>query len=426
MPTIKMTARSIEGIKPPAEGQVDYWDADNPGFGLRVSSGGRRAWVLMYRHGGVKRRLTLGTNPPLSLADARDAAEKAVHAVQHENKDPAAEKKAGRRAETFKELVDDYIERHAKVKKRSWHKDKLILDKDALPLLGKRKAKDIARRDIIEMLDAIVKRGAPIQANRTLEIVRKVFNWAIEKDILENTPCYMVKKPSDENQRDRVLTPDEIKAIWNGLDKSDLEMTRLSALVLKLQLVTAQRKGEVVGAEWSDFDIKGRIWTIPAHKAKNGLAHRVPLSRQALVILIELRKLERQRRATLAKRLKKSVDAVKLRPWLFPSPRGETHIHGQGIDHALSRNLDKLGVADFVPHDLRRTAASLMTGMGINRLVVSKILNHVEKGVTKVYDRHGYDSEKAHALNAWGARLSAMVSDKARASNVKEFRKQSA
>lgn len=421
MPSIKMTVRSVEAIKPPEEGQTDFWDEDNPGFGMRVSSGGRRAWVVMYRHGGVKRRLTLGAYPTLSLADARELAAKAQHRVEFANADPAAEKRADRKAETFGELVEDYIARHAKVKKRSWYKDKLILEKDALPLLGKRKAKSVTRRDIIEMLDAIVKRGAPIQANRALEVVRKVFNWAIEKDILESTPCHMIKKPSDENQRDRVLKPEEIRLLWHGLDNPDLKMTRLCALVLKLQLVTAQRKGEVVAAELSEFDIKSRVWTIPAYKAKNGLAHRVPLSRSALAILVELRALERNRCATLAKRLRKLPSEIALRPWLFPSPRGETHIHGQGIDHALSRNLDTLGIFDLVPHDLRRTGASLMTGMGINRLVVSKILNHAEIGITKVYDRHGYDIEKKQALEAWNVRLKEIVSTDGTAHKVKKI-----
>jgi Arm DNA-binding domain/Phage integrase central domain len=206
MASIKMTVRSIDAIRPPVSGQLDYWDADHPGFGLRVSAGGRKAWVAMYRHGNVKRRLTLGTYPALSLAEAREKAGAAHHTVQYEGTDPAAAKKADRAAETLAELAADYIERHAKRQKRTWRKDALILEKDALPRFGKRKAKDINRRDIVEMLDEIVGRGAPIQANRTLEIVRKMFNWAVARDILDANPCYRVSKPSRENRSDRVLT----------------------------------------------------------------------------------------------------------------------------------------------------------------------------------------------------------------------------
>jgi hypothetical protein len=122
MPSVKLTARRVETLPPPPSGQIDYWDADNPGFGLRISVGRRKAWVLMYRHGNMKRRLTLGTHPALSLADAREKAGEALHAVQYDGADPAAEKKAGRTAETSAELAALYLGRHAKRAKRSWRK----------------------------------------------------------------------------------------------------------------------------------------------------------------------------------------------------------------------------------------------------------------------------------------------------------------
>jgi len=114
MPTIKMTDRSIAALRPPATGQVDYWDSKLPGFGIRVAAGGRKSWTLLYRRGPMKRRWTLGTYPPMPLADARETAEKALHGVQYAGRDPAAEKKLERVAETFEELARDYIERHAK------------------------------------------------------------------------------------------------------------------------------------------------------------------------------------------------------------------------------------------------------------------------------------------------------------------------
>jgi hypothetical protein len=119
MASIKMTARSVEAIRLPPSGQIDYWGAGHPGFGLRVSAGGRKAWVAMYRHGNVKRRLTIGTYSALSLAEAREKAAVAHHAVQYSGTDPAAAKKAERAVETFAELAHDYIERHAKRQKRS-------------------------------------------------------------------------------------------------------------------------------------------------------------------------------------------------------------------------------------------------------------------------------------------------------------------
>ena len=168
-------------------------------------------------------------------------------------------------------------------------------------------------------------------------------------------------------------------------------MTEAIKLALKLQLLTAQRKGEVIAAQWEDFDLAAKVWTIPAEKAKNGLSHRVPLSPQALDLLSHIKRL--------------SGDS----PYLFPSPR-IGYITPTAVDHAVRRNLLVFGIKHFTPHDLRRTAASHMTGaLGIFRLVVSKILNHVEAGVTSVYDRHSYDLDKQKALEAWGARLEQLL-----------------
>jgi integrase len=391
MAKVKMTARSVEAIRAPATGQVDYWDTDNPGFGLRVSAGGRKAWVAMYRHGNVKRRLTIGTYPTLSLAEAREKAGRAHHAVQYDGADPATAKKTERKAETFAELASDYIERHAKRHKRSWRKDVLILEKDVLPRFGKRKAKDITRRDIIALLDDIVSRAAPIQANRTLEIVRKLFNWAIGRDLLGANPCYRIPKPSNENRSDRVLTEEEIRVVWAVLE----EEAPSTAATFKLRLLTAQRGAEVLAMRWDQ--ISNGWWTIPAEVAKNGLAHRVPLAPQALALLEGLRPVR---------------DGSE---WVFPGARGEGH--RVAIHKAHNRIRRRSGVL-FVPHDLRRTAASYMTSLGINRLVVSKILNHAETGVTSVYDRHSYDREKRAALDAWARCVDEIISGRQSHGNV--------
>jgi integrase len=383
MASMKMTARSIEAIRPPASGQIDYWDADSSGFGLRVSAGGRKAWVAMYRHGNVKRRLTIGTYPALSLAEAREKAAIAHHAVQYSGTDPAAAKKAERAAETFAELARDYIERHAKRQKRSWRKDQLILEKDALSRFGKRKAKDITRRDIITMLDEIVSRGAPIQANRTLEVVRKLFNWAIARDILGANPCYRVPKPSNENRSDRVLSQDEIRDVWSALAAE----SPLTAATFKLRLLTAQRGAEVLAMRWDQ--VSSGWWTIPAGIAKNGLTHRVPLSAPVLRLLDKVQ--------TLGKGSE----------WVFPGADGERH---RVAIHKAHDRIRRRSRVSFVPHDLRRTAASHMTSMGISRLVISKVLNHVESGITAVYDRHSYDAEKRAALDAWARRVEEMLS----------------
>jgi integrase len=195
-----------------------------------------------------------------------------------------------------------------------------------------------------------------------------------------------------EHQRDRVLSEDEIKKLWKEFDKEEFGV----GAPFKLRLFTAQRGGEVFSVEWKEL-LENAWWTIPGEKSKNGLAHRVPLSPAVIRIFKDLR--EKQMRS---KTRKHSL-------WVFPARHGGGHL--TTVQKSVERIRERTECKDFTAHDLRRTAASMMTGMGIPRLTVSKILNHVEPGVTAVYDRHSYDREKREALEAWSRRLQLLVSD---------------
>ncbi len=241
---MRFTDRSIAALKPKAK-VYEVWEDGRTGLGVRMSPKGRKSWNYMYRFDGKARRLTLGTYPALGLANAR---------VKHANAkellakgtDPGAlhveKRRAERQAETVNDIAEEYLEKWARPRKRSAGEDERILRKDVLPAWGKRKAKDIRRRDVILLLDTIVERGAPIGANRTLGVVRRMFNFAISRDLLDTTPVAMVKPPARENQRERVLSPEEIRVFWKGLDEGPISPG--ICLALKLQLVTAQRKGE--------------------------------------------------------------------------------------------------------------------------------------------------------------------------------------
>ena len=240
-------------------------------------------------------------------------------------------------------------------------------------------------------------------ANRIRATLRKMFNWDILNEIVETNPVYLVPVPARDRRRDRILTEHEIKTVWKALDKEVKEAQKshrkrqaITAGSLKLRLLTGQRGGEVMSMEWNEID--GNWWTIPGNKTKNGLTHRVPLTPFALRIIEEMKFFA-------------EGTGKKKRPlsqFVFPSPIGDAPMANP--QKALERIHAATGVA-FRGHDLRRTAASMMTGMGIPRLTVSKILNHVEQGVTAVYDRHSYDKEKREALEEWGKRLMLIVSE---------------
>jgi integrase len=401
------TDKSVKALRAKSS-RYEVWEGE--GFGLRISPRGIKSWIWVYRYQRRPRRMTFGTYPAIGLADARIALANARKLLDL-GKDPATEhvdqRRAERLAETVTELVEDYLDKWAQPRKRSAGEDERILRKDIIPRWGNRKAKDVTRKDVIALLDRIVERDAPIQANRTLACVRKVFAWGISRDLITINPCTAVLAPATENRRDRVLSAEEIRNLWDGFLHPDVEMEKLIRLALKFQLATGQRKGEIIAARWEEFDIEGdKLWTIPGERAKNGLPHRVPLSNLAVKLLKEIKAAERER----AKRKDGSTKPES--PLLFPSNRTDKPITGRAIDHAMRRNRKLFQLKDANPHDLRRTAASHMTAMGISRLVVSKILNHAESGITSVYDRHSYDKEKREALDAWGKRLDVVITTK--------------
>ena len=408
---MKFTNTSIKALKPKSD-RYEEWEDNGKGFGIRVSPTGVKSWIFIYRFNGLARRMTLGRYPAMTLAEAHTAHAKANEQFRKGTDPGVLHTQANfdhRGSPTVSQLVDEYIEKWAKPRKRTWEEDARMLSKDVIPYLGRRKAKDIKRRDIILLIDEIVDRGSPIAANRTLRIIRKMFSFAVKRGVLDASPCIEIDAPAKENQRERVLTEDEIKMFWFGLDNA--KMSDGTKLALKLLLATAQRKGEVTQAEWSEFDLKKGWWTIPKEKSKNERTHRVPLSHIALDILKQAKELSGDSR------------------WVFPSIKGRP-ITPRSISRAVRyiskknsrRNSkhtppygDYFDIDHFTPHDLRRTATSMMTSLKIAELDVSKVLNHTVQTVTsKHYNLYSYDDEKQSALRKWGRRLENIINGKTR------------
>jgi integrase len=400
--------RGINGLEIPEKGRVEYFDKTTPNFALRVTASGHRSWVCFYRHKGDLRRYTLGPYPQLGLGDARQKAKEILRRAA-KGEDPAAEKNRERKAETFRELAERYLEEHAKAKKRSWRADRNIIHKDLIPRFGSRKAAEITRRDILEMLKAIKGRGAAIQSNRTLEIARKLFNWAIGEELVESSPCDRVPKLSPENQRTRVLSAGEIRTLWTTLDNRP----PLVAAAYRLMLATGQRSIEVLGAKRDEIGADG-WWTIPSGRVKNKTEHRVWLNEIARRVIADIEPHALEVVAHLDPKTRATA-----KEWIFPSWDGG---HLRYLHKTHGRLCKASGIADFKIHDLRRTAASCMSAAGISRLTIRKILNHKEREITAVYDRYSYAPEIRHALDAWGARIEEIVSGREPSSNVASLR----
>lgn len=262
--------------------------------------------------------------------------------------------------------------------------------------IGKEKAQDVTKRQLIALLDDIVDRGAPVTANRVYSLLKQCFEFAAAKDLIPASPMAGVLRPGgEESPRDRVLNEDDVRAFWVKVDSA--KMADPTKLGLKLLLVTAQRRGEITAARWPHFDFDNNIWTIPAELSKNGKEHKVPLSPLAIQILSELRAKTGERPDVLA-----SQHSIK---------QPDKSYSERVLSRAVRENEAHFGIAHFTPHDLRRTAASMMTAIGVPRLHVEKVLNHTLSDIAEVYDRHDYFDEKKNALNRWAERLRTVLSN---------------
>ena len=237
----------------------DFREKTGEGFGVRVYPSGTKVFFSSYEFEGKPRYINWGKYPSCTLSDARKKHREARTKIDKKI-DPLAEKEQAKvermRTPTVAELAKEYMEKHAKVFKRDWRKDEGFLNNDVIPAWGNRKASDIKKRDVIILLESIVERGAPIQSNSVLEVARKMFNFAIERDMLEYSPFISVKALGPKVVRHRYLVEDEIKLLWGNLSKSGMsdEIRR----ALKLIIVTAQRPGEVIGMH-SHFENMG-VW----------------------------------------------------------------------------------------------------------------------------------------------------------------------
>ncbi len=378
----KLTDRIVKALKPPQEGKDQYWDKDAE-LGLNVYSSGKKSWIVMYRVGGKQKSKKLGVYPTMKMAEAKREARDILNSAQ-KGLDLVYERKKTKRLDgkTFKAISNEYLEKHAKPKKRQWKADERLIKKELLPAWGRLRATDIKKRDVIALLDGVVSRGAPIQANRIHSLISVIFNWAISRDMLEVNPCHGIKKLSKENERERVLTEEEIRSVWIAFDEQGAHV----GAIFKLMLLLAQRRWEISHMRFRDIDEKGKWWTIPGEFVKNGHFHRVPLCVTAKEIISSLPE--------------KKKDQV----WVFPSPTRENQ-HIANVQKAAQRVKELSGIQDFWLHDLRRTATSHMASAGIPGPVLSKVLNHVEAGVTRLYDRYSYDLEKMNALETWENKL---------------------
>ena len=399
-----LTTKTVEAIKPDPNQRLELPDPALSGLYLVVQPSGAKSWALRYRYAGKPKKLTLGRWPVMGLADARAAASNAIEAVDYGN-DPSAAKKATKAArletqlserDKIKTLVEKFGARHLSTLK-SGETVKRELNRHVVAIWGERDIQTITKRDVIDLLDGIADSGRVVTANRVRAYLNKFLNWAVERDIIGQSPAMGVKPAAKEKSRDRVLTDQEIKWFWQACSIEGQPWGHLG----KMLLLTGQRLGEVVNM--IDREITGDLWHLTADRTKNGRAHDVALSEAARAVLGGVERVKGQAGYVFTTNGASALQGYH---------KGRNHIAKRMAEIASHEAGEAVEIPHWTFHDLRRTAATCMARLGIPVRVTEAVLNHVSGtggGIVGVYQRHDYADEKCNALEAWARFVADLV-----------------
>lgn len=395
MPKEKLEHHKIEAWKAP-EKPEERFDTIASGLGIRLSVVGSKTFFYRYRFQGKNKRYTIGEFPAVSLASARKRAGELKTAVTN-GFNPQGEKdklKAIPEKElSFSDLCERFRKRHlSTLRKKTADEYERIIDKEINPVIGLRPAKEVTRKEIIDLLDAIAfDRGAQTLSNRVRATLSSIYSFGIDKAIVEANPVLNVRRKKNETKRDRVYSSDELKELWNAFELQDEPVKTL----YKVLLLCGQRSGETRRMKWEHVDFEKQIWTIPEEETKAKRVQIIPLTETVLELIENL------------------YPITGNSEYVFNSPKLENKPI-EWLQKATDRVQAESGVSDFRVHDLRRSMASYLAELGTERTVLGKVLNHKglagDDQVTAIYDRYDYLDEKRMALNLWSRKLMELVS----------------
>lgn len=387
-----LTAKTMEHLTT-TRVQEEIADPLTPGLSIRIGRGGTKTFYARYRFAGRVKRLKLGVYPRLSLADAREKARDALKKADA-GEDPAVQRETAKSgARTFRTLAEAVLTGRAErgrdgkpTRDRTQYERRRLLDRELLPHWGDRDARTIKGEEVVELLASIRDRGAPVVANRTLSLVRLIFNDGIRRQRWEGltNPAHLLEPVAYEEARDRWLTADEIKAVWKATEDENPSIKA----IYRLAILTGQREGSICAMRWEDVS-DGGVWSIPAEFFKGRRVHLVPLSVEAFAVLEPLR--EEQADET----------------WVFPSREKSKRRYLTNLGTAQRRIRGRTKIPHWVLHDLRTTLRTNAVKLGIDPTVADRVLGHAEGSLG--FARYQGDKpeyrleEKADALRRYGA-----------------------
>jgi integrase len=426
---VALTAEGIKNIKP-GKARREIADGEQLGLYLVVQPSGFKSFVARFRVDGEPVKLTLGDIYTISLEEARERTREARKQVRG-SLDPRKVRKeaeeAAKKAATVEEkasmsyLWNDYMDKFSNKKrgneKRTLQEKERLWRKELQPRFGERAAKTITRREIIDMIDDIVDRGAPIWANRVLSMTNTYFTWLLGRDEIPFVPGHKVPVPSEEEDRERVLTNRETRLFWMACLKLGYPFGAMGRLLL----LTGTRLRESAQAERSEFtsnDMDGAVWHIPGQRTKNGEALEVflpPTAVELLQSLPAIQTTDESGRTRLSRYVLTTTGDTPISGFSKAKTAIKREMLAIARAEAEERGEDPKDVVladDWRFHDLRRTVSTRLNALGVLPHVAEAVLNYQEiiKGVSKTYNRHDYRKEKKAALLLWSDHLASIIS----------------
>jgi integrase len=388
---IKLTDRVARALIAPHRANRITYDEEVRGFGLRVTAGGAKSFVLNYRVGGRERRITIGRYPEWSVAAARERARSLKRRVNLGD-DPMQERHDEREAPTVAEMCDRFEQEYLPKRRPATQRDYLgILNKYVRPKLGRTKVADLVHSDI-DLLHREISKRAPYRANRAVAVMSRMMNLAMTWGWRVDNPARGIER-APEVKRNRFLSSPELVRLTRALRRHP---ERTSANAILLLLLTGARKNEVLGARWGQFDLENGVWTKPSAHTKQKEDHRVPLSAPALALLIEIqREVHPSTRESDHDKTGNSRNA----DFVFPGKGNRPLTEIKRLWSSICKSTE---LQDLRIHDLRHTYASILASSGLSLPIIGALLGHTQAATTQRY-AHLIDDALRQATERVGA-----------------------
>lgn len=397
-------------------------DSEVKGFHIRLLASkkmGKRsgAYYYYYKLGGregVQRNYKIGNSSDITAAKARTEAlrlksetQKGVDVFSLKKK-MIEDVKLHEKSDDVAVLMNEFIEKFIKTERKRPDDPIRMIDVDIIPSIGKIKLSELETKQIItQCIDPIVNRGSKVYAGRVLSLLKQAFQFGVHRGLIKSSPLSNTQKRNitgKESPKERFLTEDELKTFFCNLPK--VGITRPVQIVLTLLCLTGCRVNELIIAEWAHIDFDKKMWFFPpentkSHKGKEK-PHYVPLNAVTIKLLkeVELQFSYLGTKYVFPSTTKRNVEA------------GVEPMESRSISKAVARHTEDFGVDKFTPHDFRRTVQTQMAKMGVDAVVVEKVLNHELTGMMRIYNQHDYMDERRSALDKWSKKLKKLIEGK--------------